>query len=80
MIGFVRLNGNKLILPFSNSYKKTHKSVEIKMPPILFDKKLKKFVSYLKLMQGSLKSSTSMKPNVFKEISILTMHLLWIWV
>lgn len=41
VIGFVRLNGNKLILPFSNSYKKTHKSVEIKMPPILFDKKVK---------------------------------------
>ena len=25
VIGFVRLNGNKLILPFSNSFKKTHK-------------------------------------------------------
>lgn len=24
IIGFVRLNGNKLILPFSNTYKKTH--------------------------------------------------------
>ncbi|SFB31651.1 hypothetical protein SAMN05216249_1201, partial [Acetitomaculum ruminis DSM 5522] len=26
VIGFVRLNGNKLILPFSNSFKKSHKS------------------------------------------------------
>ena len=41
IIGFVRLNGNKLILPFSNSFKKTHKSVEITMPPILLDKKVK---------------------------------------
>ena len=41
VIGFVRLNGNKLILPFSNSYKKTHKSVEITIPPILLDKKIK---------------------------------------
>lgn len=41
VIGFVRLNGNKLILPFSNTYKKTHKSVEITMPPILHDKKVK---------------------------------------
>ena len=41
VIGFVRLNGNKLILPFSNSFKKTHKSVEITMPPVLFDKKVK---------------------------------------
>ena len=41
VIGFVRLNGNKLILPFSNTYKKTHKSVEIIIPPILLDKKVK---------------------------------------
>ena len=41
IIGFVRLNGNKLILPFSNSFKKTHKSVEITIPPILLDKKIK---------------------------------------
>ena len=41
VIGFVRLNGNKLILPFSNSYKKTHKCVEITIPPILLDKKVK---------------------------------------
>ena len=41
VIGFVRLNGNKLILPFSNSFKKEHKSVEITIPPILLDKKVK---------------------------------------
>ncbi len=41
VIGFVRLNGNKLILPFSNSFKKIHKSVEITIPPVLLDKKVK---------------------------------------
>ena len=41
VIGFVRLNGNKLILPFSNTYNKTHKSAEITIPPILLDKKVK---------------------------------------
>lgn len=41
VIGFVRLNGNRLILPFSNSFKKTHKAVEIKIPPVLLDKKIK---------------------------------------
>ena len=41
VIGFVRLNGNKLILPYSNSFRKTHKAVEITMPPILADKKIK---------------------------------------
>lgn len=41
IIGFVRFNGNKLILPFSNSFKKTHKPVEITIPPILLDKTIK---------------------------------------
>lgn len=41
IIGFVRLNGNKLILPFSQSYKKTHQPIEIAIPPILLDKKIK---------------------------------------
>lgn len=41
IIGFVRLNGNKLVLPFSNGFKKMHKPVEITIPPILFDKTIK---------------------------------------
>jgi putative transposase len=41
VIGFVRLNGNKLILPFSNSFKKSHPSVEITIPPVLSDKKIR---------------------------------------
>ena len=41
IIRFVRLNGNKLILPFSQSYKKNHKPIEIAIPPILLDKEIK---------------------------------------
>ena len=41
IIGFVRLNGDKLVLPFSNSFKKTHKPVEITISPILLDKTIK---------------------------------------
>ena len=41
VIGFVRLKGNKLILPYSNSFKKIHKPVEITIPPVLLDKKIK---------------------------------------
>ena len=41
VIGFVRLKGNKLIIPFSNSFKKTHKPIEIAIPPVLLDKKVK---------------------------------------
>ena len=41
VIGFVRLKGNKLIIPFSNSFKKTHRPNEIIIPPILLNKKVK---------------------------------------
>lgn len=41
VIGFVRLNKDKLILPFSNSFRKNHSNVEITIPPILKDKKIK---------------------------------------
>ena len=41
VIGFVRLKENRLILPYSQMYKKTHKPVEIKIPPILVDKHIK---------------------------------------
>ena len=41
VIGFVRLNGNKLILPYSNMFRKNHKCVEITIPPVLLDKKVK---------------------------------------
>lgn len=41
VIGFVRIDGKKLILPFSNSFRKTHKTVGITIPPILLDKKIK---------------------------------------
>lgn len=41
VIGFIRLNGNKLIIPFSNSFRKEHSKVEITIPPILLDKKIK---------------------------------------
>ena len=41
VIRFVRLKGNKLILPFSNMYKKSHSPIEITIPPVLLDKKVK---------------------------------------
>jgi IS605 OrfB family transposase len=41
IIGFVRLNGNRLVLPYSNSFRKDHDPVEITIPPILADKKIK---------------------------------------
>ena len=41
IIGFVRLNGNKLIIPYSNSFRKEHKPIAITIPPILQDKQIK---------------------------------------
>lgn len=67
VIGFVRLSGNKLILPYSNAYKKTHKFVEITIHPHYLIRKLGKSVSYRKQTLGSLKFNISMKLNVFKE-------------
>ncbi len=41
IIGFVRLKGNQLIIPYSQSYGKEHKKVTINIPPILEGKKVK---------------------------------------
>lgn len=41
VIGLIRLKENKLIIPFSNSFKKTHQPIEITIPPILLNKKVK---------------------------------------
>ena len=41
VIGFVRLKDDMLIVPYSNSFRKTHKEITIKLPPVLKDKKIK---------------------------------------
>ena len=41
VIGFVRIRGNRLILPYSNLFRRTHSSIEIRIPPVLKDKKIK---------------------------------------
>ena len=41
IIGFIRLKGNQLIIPYSQSYGKKHKKVTITIPPILEGKKVK---------------------------------------
>ena len=41
VIGFVRLKDDMLIVPYSNSFRKTHKEIAIKLPSVLKDKKIK---------------------------------------
>ena len=41
IIGFVRLKGNQLTIPYSQNYAKEHKKVTINIPPILEGKKVK---------------------------------------
>ena len=41
VIGFVRINNNKLVIPYSNTYKKKHANIEINIPPILANKDIK---------------------------------------
>ena len=41
VIGFVRLKDDMLIVPYSNSFKKTHQEVKVKLPSVLKDNKIK---------------------------------------
>lgn len=41
VIGFVRIKGDKLIIPYSNSFRKEHKIIEINIPPKLIGKTVK---------------------------------------
>lgn len=41
VIGFVRLNEDTLVIPYSTSFKKNHKKISIKIPSILLNKKIK---------------------------------------
>jgi len=41
VIGFVRLKDGMLIVPYSNSFRKTHKEIAIKLPSVLKGKKIK---------------------------------------
>ncbi|PHI04543.1 transposase [Fusobacterium polymorphum] len=41
VIGFVRLKDGMLIIPYSNLFRKTHKEIAIKLPPVLKGKKIK---------------------------------------
>ena len=41
VIGFVRINNHKLIIPYSNQFRKDNKTISINIPPVLKDKKIK---------------------------------------
>lgn len=70
VIGFVRLKGNKLILPYSNSFRKTHKAVEITIPPILLDKKVKE----IRIIP---KADVSGALNIMRKSSVVDVNILY---
>lgn len=41
IIGFIRIKNNKIKIPYSYQFRKNHNYIEIKIPPILKDKKIK---------------------------------------
>ena len=41
IIGFIRLKDDMLIVPYSNSFRKAHNEIAIKLSPVLKDKKIK---------------------------------------
>ena len=53
IIGFVRIiDNNKLVIPYSNSFKKEHKSITITIPPQLIDKHIKE-IRIIPKLKGS---------------------------
>ena len=44
VIGFVRLKDDRLIIPYSNSFKKTHEEIAIKLLSVLKGKKIKEII------------------------------------
>ncbi len=44
VIGFIRINDNELIIPYSNSYRKDHDPIKIKIPPVLHNKTIKEIL------------------------------------
>ena len=41
IIGYVRITDNRLVIPYSNTYRKSHPPVTITLPPVLHGKKIK---------------------------------------
>ena len=80
VIGFVRLNENKLILPYSHTFKKTHKPTTIKIPPILADKDIKEIRIIPKSGARFFEIQYTYETECIQRNLNKTMHLLWIWV
>ena len=68
VIGFVRLKDNRLVLPMSNMFRKTHTPVIINLPPVLYDKKVKEIRIIPKHNARFLKYSIHMNVTVFKIV------------
>ena len=81
VIGFVRISNNELLIPYSSSYRKDHKSINIKIPPVLHDKTIKEIRIVLNTTQGSLKSSIPTRLLRFKGNLTIQKHLrlTWVW-
>ncbi len=69
VIGFVRLKGNSSYFHIQTSFKKTHKAVEITIPPILLDKKVKeiRIIPKADARFFEIQEVASMKLNAIKE-------------
>lgn len=63
VIGFIRLNGNQLTIPYSQKYKKEHKGVTINIPTKLAGKKIKE----IKIIPN--KDSRNQKSSCFNGCS-----------
>ena len=71
VIGFVRIvDGNKLVIPYSNSFKKDHKSITITIPPQLVDKHIKEIRIIPKLNGSYFEFQYTYEANDIKKVNL----------
>ena len=68
IVGFVRLNGNRFVLPYSAAYKKHHNRSPLPSRRSWQIKPLRRSVSSQKQTPGSLRSSTPIRWKRLREI------------
>ena len=71
IIGFVRIvDNNKLVIPYSNTYKKEHKLITVTIPPQLIDKYIKEIRIIPKLNASYFEFQYTYEANIDNNIKL----------
>lgn len=75
VISMVRISdGNKLIIPYSSSYKKQHKSITVTIPPQLKDKHIKEIRIVPRLKASYFEIQYTYEANITERVNNLSSH------